>query len=141
MAETDDERERIREQKKNELLDDDGSDAGSSETGAATPTEPIEITGNDHLQSVVSEHDVVLVDCHAEWCGPCKMMEPTIDALASESDAAVAKVDVDQNQQLAGQLGVQGVPTLLLYVDGEPVERLVGAQDRATLDQLIQQAA
>ena len=140
MAETDDERERIREQKKKELLDDDGSDVGSDESGAGTPAEPIEITGNDHLQSVVSEHDVVLVDCYAEWCGPCKMMEPTIDALASESDAAVAKVDVDQNQQLAGQLGVQGVPTLLLYVDGEPVERLVGAQDRATLDQLIQQA-
>lgn len=141
MAETDDEREHIREQKKRELLNEDGSDAGGGETGAGTPAEPIDITGNDHLQSVVAEYDVVLVDCYAEWCGPCKMMEPTIDALASESDAAVAKVDVDQNQQLAGQLGVQGVPTLLLYVDGEPVERLVGAQDRATLDQLIQQAA
>jgi len=53
------------------------------------------------------------------------MMEPTIEALAAESDAAVAKVDVDTHQQLAGQLGVRGVPTLVLYVDGIPTERLV----------------
>ena len=68
------------------------------------------------------------------------MMEPTIEALAAESDAAVAKVDVDTHQQLAGQLGVRGVPTLVLYVDGTPTERLVGAQDRATLDELLSRA-
>ena len=83
---------------------------------------------------------MVLVDCYAEWCGPCRMMEPTIEAFAAESDAAVAKVDVDTHQQLAGQLGVRGVPTLVLYVDGIPTERLVGAQDRATLDELLSRA-
>jgi thioredoxin 1 len=67
-------------------------------------------------------------------------MEPTIEAFAAESDAAVATVDVDTHQQLAGQLGVRGVPTLVLYVDGTPTERLVGAQDRATLDELLSRA-
>jgi thioredoxin 1 len=68
------------------------------------------------------------------------MMEPTVEALAAESDAAVAKVDVDRHQRLAQQLGAQGVPTLVVFVDGEPVERVVGAQDRATLETLLQQA-
>lgn len=79
----------------------------------------------------------MLVDCYADWCGPCRMLEPTIEALAAETGAAVAKVDVDAHQRLAQQLGARSVPTLVLYADGEPVERLLGAQDRATLDGLI----
>ncbi|WP_290816353.1 co-chaperone YbbN [Halovivax sp.] len=144
---TDDERERIRERKLRELrerLEREGD--GRSETGAArasgaatggAPDEPIEIEGEDHLQRVVSAHPVVLVDCYAEWCGPCKMMEPTIEALAAETDAAVATVDVDAHQTLATRLGVRGVPTLVCFADGEPAERLVGAQDRATLEALV----
>ena len=68
------------------------------------------------------------------------MREPTIECLAAEIGAAVAKVDVDRHQRLAQQLGAQGVPTLVVFADGKPVERVVGAQDRATLDQLIQRA-
>jgi thioredoxin 1 len=64
-------------------------------------------------------------------------MEPAIEAVAAETDVAVAKVDVDVNQALAGELGVRGVPTVVLFVDGEPAERLVGAQDRATLERLV----
>ena len=139
-----DERERIREQKKRELLDQHGAGGGSSEASqspsAPAPSEPIEITGRDHLTEVTSTYDVVLVDCYADWCGPCQMMEPTIEALAAETDAAVAKVDVDAHQRLAQQLGAQGVPTLVVYAGGEPVERMVGAQDRATLERLLQQA-
>ncbi len=69
------------------------------------------------------------------------MMEPTIEALAAETDAAVAKVDVDAYQQIAQQLGARGVPTLVLYADGQPVERMVGVQDRGTLEGLIEQHA
>ena len=140
MTELDDERERIRERKRKELLEGRrGSD--SSDTGeTATPDEPIEIGGGDHLDTVVAENDVVLVDCYAEWCGPCQMMEPTIRSVAAETDAAVAKVDIDRHQQLAGRLGARSVPTLVLFADGEPVERLVGAQDRPTLERLVQRA-
>ncbi len=141
----DDERERIREQKKRELqerLENGGSlDAADADEASDAPDEPIAITGQSHLDEVVAEHDVVLVDCYADWCGPCQMMEPTIEALAAETDAAVAKVDVDAHQQIAQQLGARGVPTLVLYADGQPVERAVGAQDRGTLERLIEQHA
>ncbi|GAB7020830.1 hypothetical protein JCM18750_36920 [Halostagnicola bangensis] len=68
------------------------------------PSEPIVIEGATHLDEVVDEHDVVLVDCYADWCGPCQMLEPTIETLAVETDAGVAKVNVDAHQQLAQQL-------------------------------------
>jgi len=156
-AETDDptgdeaktERERIRERKRRELearLGDgealDGS-AGTEtgEGGAATPGEPIHVNGPDELQRTVDEHDVVLVDCYADWCGPCQMMEPTIEALAAETDAAIAKVDVDANQAVAQQLGARSIPTLVLYAGGEAVDRFVGAQDRATLESAIDEHA
>ncbi|WP_436900668.1 thioredoxin [Halovenus halobia] len=141
-----DELERIRQQKRKELKEqrdagaNAGSAAGSSEAGE-TPTSPIEIEDQPHFQEVTSTHDLILVDCYADWCGPCQMMEPTIEALAAESEAAVAKVDVDRHQRLAQQLGAQGVPTLVVFADGEPVERVVGAQDRTTLEQLLQRAA
>jgi thioredoxin 1 len=139
MSDTaDDERARIRERKKRELQRrlEDGVDP--SEDGAKTPAEPLAIEGQSHLQAVADDHEVVLVDCYADWCGPCKMLEPTIESLAAETDAAVAKVDVDAHQRLARQLGARSVPTLVLYADGEPVERLLGAQDRATIESLIE---
>ncbi|RQG87970.1 thiol reductase thioredoxin [Natrarchaeobius halalkaliphilus] len=138
---TTDERDRIREQKKRELRErlENGIDTADTDgmTSAETPAEPIEIDGQSHLEAVVDSHSVVLVDCYADWCGPCQMLEPTIDAVAAETDAAVAKVDVDAHQRLAQQLGARGVPTLILYADGEAVDRRVGAQDRATLESLI----
>ena len=136
-----DERERIREQKKRELEErlENGQDPLAGDDGAPTPETPIQIEGQGHLEEVVADHDVVLVDCYADWCGPCKMLEPTIQALAAETDAAVAKVDVDQHQLIAQQLGARGVPTLVLYADGEPVERMVGVQQRDALEGLIDQ--
>ena len=114
-----------------------GGDAGVTEA----PTEPVDVSGPEALQTLVDDHDVVLVDCYADWCGPCQMMEPTVEALASETDAVVAKVDVDANQGLAQQLGARGVPTFVLYADGQPVDRFVGAQDRTTLEGAITNAA
>jgi thioredoxin 1 len=69
------------------------------------------------------------------------MMEPTIAALASDADAAVAKVDVDANPEIAQQLGARSIPTLLVYAGGEAVDRFTGAQDRATLESAIERAA
>ena len=141
------ERERIRERKRRELearlgegAETDAGDDGD-EDGAATPSEPIHVDGPDDLRRAVDDHDVVLVDCYADWCGPCQMMEPAIEALAAETDAAVAKVDVDANQAVAQQLGARSIPTLVLYADGEAVDRFVGAQDRATLEAAIREHA
>ena len=112
-----------------------------SSTGDAVPTEPVQLTNASDLDDVVARYDLVLVDFYADWCGPCQMMEPTIKSLASETDAAVLKVDVDQFQQLAGEYQVQGIPTLLVFVDGELADRMVGVQNEAQLRNALGQAA
>ncbi|WP_336136111.1 thioredoxin [Natronomonas amylolytica] len=111
----------------------------ASDTSIDTPTEPVHIDGKAHLDDVVDEYDVVLTDFYADWCGPCKMLEPTVKTLAAETGATVAKVDVDANQQLAAAYGVQGVPTLILFADGQQAESIVGVQGEDQLRSLIQQ--
>lgn len=101
------------------------------------PTEPVRLSDESELEDLVSSYDVVLADFYADWCGPCRMMEPTVEKLAAESDAAIVKVDVDQLQGLAAQYGVQGIPTLILFADGEIAERLVGAQTEDALSNAI----
>ncbi len=66
------------------------------------------------------------------------MLEPIVETIAAETDATVAKIDIDANQQLAAEYGVQGVPTLVLFADGQPAERLVGMQDEAQLRSVIE---
>jgi thioredoxin 1 len=140
MAEADD-IEEIREQKKRELRGEapvDG-DAGAGASGA--PDEPLHVSGLDGFQQVVEAYDVVLVDFYADWCGPCKQLAPVVERLAATTDAAVAKVDIDQNPGLAQRFGVQSVPTLLLFSDGEAVEQTVGFQGEDALRRLIQRHA
>ncbi|MFT4880390.1 MAG: thioredoxin 1, partial [Salinirussus sp.] len=103
-----------------------------------TPEDPVHVDGNAHLDELVSDHRVVLVDFYADWCGPCKVLEPTVETIAAETAATVAKVDIDAHQQLAAGHGVQGVPTLLLFVDGEPTEQLVGVQQESELRSLVE---
>jgi thioredoxin 1 len=74
----------------------------------------------------------VLVDFTAIWCGPCKMLEPVVTQLSQEwlGKVKVVKLDVDDNSSLAVQYGVMGVPTLILFIDGKPVQRLTGYQPK-----------
>ncbi|RQH02400.1 thioredoxin [Natrarchaeobius oligotrophus] len=111
------------------------TDAGSTNR---SPTEPLHVESESHLDDVIAERDVVLVDFFADWCGPCKMLEPILADLAEETDATVAKVDVDQHQPLAAAYGVRGVPTLVLYADGEQVEQHTGALPADRLRTLIE---
>jgi len=110
----------------------------ASDAGTATTNEPLYVDGQSQLDDVVTAHDVVLVDFYADWCGPCQMLEPIVETLAAETGATVAKVDVDANQQLAGAYGVRGVPTLILFADGEQVEEIVGLQGEDQLRALIE---
>ncbi|WP_251330697.1 thioredoxin [Haloplanus pelagicus] len=110
----------------------------ASTDGSDTTDEPIHIDGGTQLDDVVAEHDVVLTDFYADWCGPCQMLEPVVETIAAETDAAVVKVDVDANQQLAGAYGVRGVPTLILFAGGEQVEEIVGVQGEDQLRSLIE---
>ena len=106
----------------------------------AAPAEPIQLSDADGFDAHLDENDVVLVDFYADWCGPCQMMEPAVEAVANDTDAAVLKVDVDVHQALAGEYGVQGIPTLLVFADGEPVNRMVGAQTEEALADAVRQA-
>jgi thioredoxin 1 len=86
-------------------------------------------------EEVVKADVPVLVDMFATWCGPCKMMAPTIEKLAEEYNgkAKIGKVDTDQNPSLAQSYGVQFLPTILIFKNGEVVNKLIGLQDEETL--------
>jgi thioredoxin 1 len=83
---------------------------------------------------------VVLVDFWAEWCGPCRRLAPTVDALASEFDgrATVAKLNVDENPNVPGWFAVRGIPTLLLFKEGQLAETIVGLRAKEDIAQMIQ---
>ena len=90
------------------------------------------VTENNFQQEVLEAGQPVVVDFTAVWCGPCKMLEPVVKELAAEWDGTVkvVKLDVDTNANLAMQYQVMGVPTLMLFIDGEPKERLTGYQPK-----------
>ncbi|WP_227134752.1 thioredoxin [Halorubellus salinus] len=109
----------------------------AADTGTGSTDEPQHVDGTAELDALVADSDVVLTDFYADWCGPCQMIEPIVERLAAETDATVAKVDVDANQELAAAYGVRGVPTLVLFADGEQVEEIVGMQGEEQLRSLI----
>ncbi|MFD1633683.1 thioredoxin [Haloplanus ruber] len=103
----------------------------------ADTSEPVHVEDDDHLNELVSDHAVILVDYYADWCGPCKMLEPTVEEIAAETDAVVLKVDIDELQELAQERGIRSVPTLEFYANGEQAERLIGVQDKADLVEIV----
>jgi thioredoxin 1 len=96
-------------------------------------------TEENFESEVTNASEPVLVDFWAEWCGPCQMVGPVIDELASEykGKAKVGKVDVDNASALASQFGVQNIPTVILFENGQPVERVVGAKRKSDYAQLL----
>jgi thioredoxin 1 len=134
MSDTDD-IEEIRAKKRDRLLQQAESEG---EESAESRSEPVHVGSPAEFEELTSE-GVVLVDFHADWCGPCQMLEPTIETLARESDATVAKVDIDAQQAIAQQYGVRSVPTVMLFADGEAVQRIVGVRDRSAYESAIAQ--
>lgn len=100
----------------------------------------IKVTDQTFEETINNASTPVLVDFWAEWCGPCKMIAPALDELATELDGklVISKLNVDENPDTAMAFGVMSIPTLLVFKAGEPVDRIVGAQPKAQLKARLQ---
>ncbi len=94
----------------------------------------IEVT-DETFEEFISSHPAVVVDCWAAWCGPCRMLSPIIDQLASErSDVVFGKLNVDQNSTVPMKFGIMSIPTLLYFRDGKLVDKTLGAIPRQVIE-------
>lgn len=97
---------------------------------------------NDENFTKTISSGVTLVDFYADWCGPCRMVAPIIEELASEfsGKATIAKVDIENAQQTTSTFGVTSIPTIILFKDGKEVKRVVGVRDKQALLSLVSSA-
>ena len=104
-------------------------------------TEPINVTDAAFEKSVMESSLPVVVDFWAPWCGPCKMVAPTLDKIAKEYEGKliIAKVNTDENPEWAMKFGVQGIPTMLLIFEGKVVNRQVGALPEPMIRDVVDQ--
>lgn len=102
----------------------------------------VEFTDDNFDEEVLQSSTPVLVDFWATWCAPCKAIAPVIDQLAGDyaGKIKVGKVNVDENPATPGQFGVRGIPTVILFKDGQIVDQLVGAVPKNQLESLLQKA-
>lgn len=130
--------EEIRQRKLAELMKK--ASEGMSREGP-WPDAPVTITDED-FDEFVRKYPKVVVDCWAPWCGPCRMLSPTIDAIAKDMKGRVAfaKLNTDENFSTAARFRIMSIPTLLFFKNGQLVDRMVGAAPRHIVEQAIAKA-
>ncbi len=99
----------------------------------------VEVNRNNFKQEVLESSLPVLVDFGASWCMPCRMLEPTIEKLAEENQGKlkVCKLNTDENQNIAAQYGIQGIPTIIVFKEGKEVGRTVGVMSKEKLQEKL----
>ncbi len=131
----DDEVRRINEKKFEEMLRErtKGQSAQSPQIG-----KPVDLS-DSNFQEAVNGHPLVVVDFWAPWCGPCKVVSPVLEQLASEmvGKATFFKLNVDDNPTISQQFGIQGIPTIMIFKDGKPVDGIVGAAPKQMIEARI----
>lgn len=104
---------------------------------------PLVVTDDTFQRDVLEARGIVLLDCWAPWCGPCRMITPIMEELARESNGRyrIAKLNVDENPRTAAQFQIQSIPTMLIFKDGKLVDRLIGAQPKPAIAARLAKAA
>src|SRR5512137_2950646 len=127
--------EEIKQRKLDEMMN------RASAGGNGWPDSPVPI-GDSNFDEFVKKYPKVVVDCWAPWCGPCRMLSPTIDALAKEmkGDVVFAKLNTDDNYGTAGKFRIVSIPTLLFFKDGQLINKMVGAAPKKVVEQEIRKA-
>ena len=131
---SDDEINQIRVRKKKELLK-----AHTMTTSNDAPDAPIHLDRKNFVSTLENTSNLIVVDFWAAWCGPCRMLAPTIEALAKKFQGTVVfgKVNTDENQAISMQFGIRGIPTLIFFKGGKEVQRVVGALPRPEIERVI----
>jgi len=103
------------------------------------PDKPVIVT-DDNIESMTSAYPLFILDCWAEWCGPCRMIGPIIEQLAAEMKgrAVFGKLNVDQNMQTANKYRISAIPTLMIFKNGKLIDKLVGAYPKPALTAKLQ---
>ena len=135
----DEELEKIRMKKLKEMIRG-ASKVEEKIAGEQALARPIEVT-DANFNEVIQNHPVVVVDCWAAWCAPCRMIAPIIEELAEDYAGKIlfGKLNVDENQKTAVEYGVMSIPTLLIFKNGKLVDRIIGAMPRKMLESKITQ--
>ena len=95
----------------------------------------MEVTGDEFDELINNSHKLVVVDFFAEWCMPCLMIAPVVEELAEQmKEVKFVKINLDDNQELAGKYNVKRIPCLLIFKDGEAVDRIIGAQTKERIE-------
>jgi thioredoxin 1 len=128
----DEEIEKINQKKFDEMMQERLREQGTDRSGAGG--KPIPLT-DATFSSEVARHQLMVVDFWAEWCGPCRLVEPVIEELAGEYAGKVAfgKVNVDENPGTSQSFGIQSIPTILVFRNGQPVDGIIGAVPKAQI--------